>query len=92
MSQDLRTISTDVLRLEVYKLTISQIKQLMEAIYEYKRSSIGVVIACDLERKETILESEMTRRKYLQHKRKPQDLVDYHNWKFNKLSKKKRLF
>ena len=89
MAQSLLKISTDTLRLEVYKLTISQIKRLIEQIYEHKRSSIGNSLIYDLERKETVLEGEMIRRGYLKHKRRPGDLQDYNNWKFKKQFKKR---
>lgn len=91
MSQSLRTISADALRLEVYKISNNQIKRLMEEIYELKRSSLGNYIALDLERKETILEAELMRRKYLMPKAKPEELQDYHDWKF-KFKNKRRIF
>jgi hypothetical protein len=93
MAQDLRQVSPDKLRLQIYALSVSQIKQLIGGIYEYKRSIKDPTdeIVMDLERKETILEAELIRRGYFLPKKNQGELQDYNTWKL-KMASKKRLF
>lgn len=86
MAQDIRETSIMQLRLQVYKLHVEQIKRLIQAIYDYKRNMRTVMTGdvLDLERKETILEAELSRRGYLN----PKENEDYHKWKFKQNRRK----
>ena len=90
MSQDLRQISIDQFRLEIFKLTVSQLKQLIEGVYEFKRTINNPINAdvLDLERKESIIESELMRRGYFKPKANPNEVIDYNQWK-RKMFKRK---
>lgn len=91
MAQDLKKISVESFRVQIYKVPTDQLERLREQIYEIKRSSIGNYLVDDLERKETIIIAEMMRRGYLKHKEKPEDLKDM-NRLTEKYRGKRRLF
>jgi hypothetical protein len=91
MAQKLTEVSIESFRLQVYKITSKNLVKLIEQIYEIKRSSNGYLFANDLERKESIIEGELMRRKYLMPKAKPAELKEYNEMKFKKFFKK-RLF
>jgi hypothetical protein len=91
MAKSLKEMSPEALRITVMFLTISQIKSMIERIYEFKKEKYGYLMAEDLERKETILKAEFVRRNYFMPKKNPQDNVDFNNWQ-KRLAKIKRFF
>lgn len=67
MSKFLPEMSIDEFRKSLPKLSFSQLKSLIVGLYEWKRKLYGQAIdSCvrDLERKETLICSEMQRRGY----------------------------
>ena len=74
----LLTMSIDELRKVAHRLTVSQIKTLYRAIYEYKGSRpLNHDQICDIERRETILMNQLqTYKKYLTLK----DTEDFNKW------------
>ena len=91
MAQALDKISLEAFKIQIHKIASRDLERLREQIYEIKRSSLGYIIANDLERKETAIMAELMRRGYLRHKERPQDLEDYNN-QTKKYAKKRRLF
>lgn len=92
MTQDLRTISVEKFRLEIYRLSFAQLKSLMRGIYEYKRNIAIPADAdiIDLERKESIIEKELLRRGSHNPKFKKEEYEDHRKWKRSLI--KKRFF
>jgi hypothetical protein len=91
MAQKLIDVSIESFRLQVYKIPSKNLVKLIEQIYEIKRSTNGYLYANDLERKETIIEGELMRRKYYMPKAKPEEMKEYNEMKLKKFWRK-RLF
>ena len=82
MAQSLSKISLEAFKLQIHKIASRDLDDTDNDIKEMED---------DLERKETAIMRELMSRKYLDHKRNPQDLIDY-NAQTLKYAKKKRLF
>ena len=88
MAQDLLTISQEAFSIQIHKIPTPQLKNLIEQIYELKRDK-GYMFSesqvCDIERKETKINSELMNRGYL----KSVDYEEYFQW-LKSMQKRKR--
>jgi hypothetical protein len=87
MAKNILEYPVNELRQNVCRLSISTIKTLYRGIYEFKwehAGRLGEEQIADIERKETILFSELQRRKYMTNK----DTVEFYKW-INQMKKKK---
>ena len=90
MAQDLRTISQEAFKMQLFKFSNKQLLELLENIYQLK-TTYGNVMNTDevqdIERKETKINAEMMRRGFL----KKSDYEDYFNW-LKTVNKKKKVW
>ena len=90
MAQDLRTISQEAFKIQLFKLSNKQLLELLESIYGLK-TSYGHVMrddeVQDIERKETKINAELMRRGFL----KKSDYEDYFGW-LKKINRKKKVW
>lgn len=90
MAQDLMKISVESFGLMLYNIPTSQLKSLLKQIYELKWSKgkdFSIEQTCDLERKESLINSELMERKYLTQK----EYTDYFGF-LKSINKKKRVY
>lgn len=85
MAQSLLEITPESLEMQLYKMSIAQIKGLVKDIYEWKHSKgkylnpeviADMQIILDIEKKETKLMKEMQRRSFLNSK----EYNDFYTW------------
>ena len=90
MSQSLKQISREALRLQLGTINFGVLKRLHEEIFTYLKNradKLPMSEIIDLERKQTMILKEMQSRGKL---KADKDKIDYHNWLFQK--KKKRVY
>jgi hypothetical protein len=90
MAQDLKSISQEAFKMQLFKLSNKQLVNLLESIYKLK-TEYGHIMnndeIIDLERKETKLNAELMRRGFL----KKSDYDDYFKW-LKTINKKKKVW
>ena len=93
--KDILTHDITQFRIDVYTMTVSQLKQLLQGLHAYTNENFHNYkgaedprheMVLDLERKKTIIMKELQRRKVLTNK----TTEDYHNWLYG--GNKKRLY
>lgn len=90
MAQDLRKISHEAFGIQLFRLPIDQLVNLLKEIYDLK-TTYGHVMnndeIIDIERKETKINAELMRRKHLTKK----DYADYFSW-LKTINRKKKVW